>query len=997
MTFEKAVRRREDMVRLRFEFHNLVLDNIDPRFPRLVRQGHGAAFVVVHFPPQALVERAGADGATAPPAGSLDARLSGETRLAFTLPDDLESIPYTTVGLLAWTGLTPRLAPLARVSRPGVPPPPKPSQPLGTETAVEVPWWLIVSPGPQQTWVNAVEPVDHGGRVEVWHTRLARRGGPEGPAAIETEGSYVRALWGGDADFQAYLDGTRAPASHQETHQSDYPFDMPMCPRDRVDIVRRCSDWSIAGYVPRPVEVHHLALSSLGAWLDCTGDWGRPVTGVSLMDWRHRATQGRDHYVRIIRAGWMFPFGHPSVEITITERRFVVATNGVVGAYSQQRTFLVVRRPVQRYPGFADAWDGRKFPFRSVRCATLVTPNILKEKLPDLDLVPKGLAYLVNVGTAPLQWQMVGTDWDGNEIPFTTPMVFVDHAVGFKPDRMNAVREAWNTYEGREISLRGQRVAFAGSLVRGDTTTEVASIAVTADAPANAPVSGNADASAFVKQDQPLFHPSVETASIRLGPVEQATGTSDGVAADANVTTYTLAYDDTYLAGAFGPTNHGGVWATFAGGGVPLHFSADRGGGVITPNFDAGGMSRVLGPVGGDLGLLKGGGSVPGTFSPASVFGGVESAKLLGGIPLGDLLLPATLAGGDSPAPPDALRLAYATSPTAIETRIDWRPKLHQVGIFYPGAPTMSLRGRVRTDLADPARSESWIEGELSAFSLRLLEGAPLLRIDFHRLRFLARSGQKPTIDVDIAETTFDGFLGFVHAIEPYISFAGGTGPYVELKGTNIESGVAIPLPSLTLLVFALTDIKFGAVLTIPLLGDPVRIRFYFSTKEDPFHLTVFCLGGGGWVELEFGPEGIERLSVGLEAGAELSQDFGVASGSVSVMVGISLSVAFEDGAESCSLTAYFRFRGEIDVMGLIDFSLQLYLALEYVAKDQAEDVFTGQAILTIEIDVLCFSGSVELEVERSIGGDPADPTFADQLNQDDWDRYCDAFAALAG
>ena len=51
---------------------------------------------------------------------------------------------------------------------------------------------------------------------------------------------------------------------------------------------------------------------------------------------------------------------------------------------------------------------------------------------------------------------------------------------------------------------------------------------------------------------------------------------------------------------------------------------------------------------------------------------------------------------------------------------------------------------------------------------------------------------------------------------------------------------------------------------------------------------------------------------------------------------------------------------------------------------------------MVIEVDVFLFSGSVEVEFEKSFGGAPADPTFEDQLQtQALWDDYCDAFAPV--
>ena len=71
------------------------------------------------------------------------------------------------------------------------------------------------------------------------------------------------------------------------------------------------------------MDVNLLMLSSLGSWLDTRGAWEFPQPrGLSVEEWRHRATLGRDHYVRVVYAGFLMPFGHRASVIKITERQF---------------------------------------------------------------------------------------------------------------------------------------------------------------------------------------------------------------------------------------------------------------------------------------------------------------------------------------------------------------------------------------------------------------------------------------------------------------------------------------------------------------------------------------------------------------------------------------------------------------------------------------------------------------------------------------------------
>ena len=96
-----------------------------------------------------------------------------------------------------------------------------------------------------------------------------------------------------------------------------------------------------------------------------------------------------------------------------------------------------------------------------------------------------------------------------------------------------------------------------------------------------------------------------------------------------------------------------------------------------------------------------------------------------------------------------------------------------------------------------------------------------------------------------------------------------------------------LALPNVAIGVFTLSNISLGADVSVPFLGKAVTVGFNFCTRERPFTLPVTFLGGGGWFLIRLSPDGLDVLELGLEAGATLSVDFGVASGSISAMIGV--------------------------------------------------------------------------------------------------------------
>ena len=94
-------------------------------------------------------------------------------------------------------------------------------------------------------------------------------------------------------------------------------------------------------------------------------------------------------------------------------------------------------------------------------------------------------------------------------------------------------------------------------------------------------------------------------------------------------------------------------------------------------------------------------------------------------------------------------------------------------------------------------------------------------------------------------------------------------------------------------------------------------------------------------------------------------------------MIGIYIRLEGDAG----SLTGYFRLRGEVDVLGLISASIELYLALTY-QFDTGK--MSGRATITVKVKVLFFSGSVSISCERQFAGSNGDPSFLEVMGARD-------------
>jgi len=391
---------------------------------------------------------------------------------------------------------------------------------------------------------------------------------------------------------------------------------------------------------------------------------------------------------------------------------------------------------------------------------------------------------------------------------------------------------------------------------------------------------------------------------------------------------------------------------------------------------------------------------------PAQFFD--TSAKVLGAIKLSDLI--ADLTPGDV-TDTNVLRVKTDTSdPQTLKTFLDWTPtiKSNPILIFRPdppGAPPpppLTLHAEVTVPLAHPDQKKSSIVGTLNEFQINL---AGVIKLNFHTLVFTTASGKKLDVNAKLYTSgeqfpgapaaggvVFDGPLEFINELRTVIPDDGFSDPpSLDVSPDGVTAGYSLKLPSVGVGVFSLENISLGAGLTIPFTGQPVRARFHFSEREQPFLLSVAIFGGGGFFALGVGADGVELVEASLEFGGHVAIDLGVASGGVYVMAGIYFKgeQVAPSTSVSVTLTGYLRAGGELEVLGIISISMEFYLGLTY---ESVGNKVWGEARVTVEVHVLMFSQSVSVTCRREF----ADPPFsvADMLpTKKTWTDYAEAFA----
>ncbi|MCP2033575.1 hypothetical protein L1279_000558 [Planomicrobium sp. HSC-17F08] len=1022
--------RKEDFIDLTFECVNLrilkkslSLVKIDKAEP---------ALLIVHFPSQHIIEEV--FGKRNPSTreepifrSPVPAILAGTSRLVFELPNTENEWPLTVDTLLNWKAYEPKLA--AQALPPGEETSVESKAPVPEETALEIPTGLYLSPDKYGEWLHSIAPVEHEGRVELWHTRIHSK-------QHKTEGSTARIIWTTQPDVP-FPEALSKDERNQITRLSS-DFSLPEFPYSKpspfLEIPKILGKWPIKTdflwsywrrmlnqknlplkYVPNPITTKRLMLTSLGAWANLESSWNYPtIIGkeniglgypvFALDQWQHIIAQARDQYVKTVKKAFLIPTGHRVSIVTITERKFHVdAEDGnKLKAYLKKTDTLELQEPMKDYSSFKEAFthEGREMPLKKIHITTTSTPAL--ENLSKKPFWPMVNGRLFH-------FQMTGEDVEGNSIFFESPLycVPVDENLNWED-----VKKYYNEDKQvhRSVFMHEQSIAFSetDSKSTGKTTLNVQSLDFGVQTVAG-------EKKNFLTSEIPLLLPCMRSAQVNLPSVKELLGRPFPTK---------IEFDQNYLDHGFDAVqNKGEVFMKLT---EPLNLAipAEKAGGLIKPDSMIEGLSRSLGVV-NDIESLK-----KGEFD-LKVF---DKARFLGGITLKDILqeiksfdidkirsaasLEAEnlLAKLNDPefhieVPMLTTQTKPKNNPSVIETQFLWKPALQN----YPSEPQsffyfltkivdtkfkndtqLTINALLVTPIGTDNKSSASFnfEGHLKDFALDFV-GA--MRLNFTSLSFRSANGRKMEIDAQGMELKFQGPLKFVNTLKEIMPVDGFSDPpYLDVTASGIRAGYTLGIPSVVVGVFSLQNLSLNAGLSLPFIDQPAGVRFSISERQKPFLVTVGLFGGGGFFSIVLSATGIQELEAAIEFGGNISLNLGVASGGVQIMAGI----YFAMNGNEVNLSGYLRCGGHLNVLGLISITVEFYLGFKYRNKDEKGGEVWGQASLTVGVKVAFFSKSVTLKVERRFAGAAGDPTFADLMGPEiegeypeEWDKYCSAFA----
>lgn len=223
---------------------------------------------------------------------------------------------------------------------------------------------------------------------------------------------------------------------------------------------------------------------------------------------------------------------------------------------------------------------------------------------------------------------------------------------------------------------------------------------------------------------------------------------------------------------------------------------------------------------------------------------------------------------------------------------------------------------------------------------------------------------------VDPSKIELPGAMAFINDLLASAS-PNGSGLSLAITPKGVDSVLSMMLPNIQSGTFGISNLKLGVHFGLEWAPEfAIVVGFFLARRETPFSLTVFILGGGGYIEadaryLPLNGALEARVAIGLMASASLAISLGPLSGGVYIYLGVTVDFSARAGSSSrLAIGVMLLIRGEVSVLGIVS----AYVALELSASyDGSQLHCVGRVSLKIKI-CWCFTLEVHQEVEYNLG-----------------------------
>lgn len=254
-----------------------------------------------------------------------------------------------------------------------------------------------------------------------------------------------------------------------------------------------------------------------------------------------------------------------------------------------------------------------------------------------------------------------------------------------------------------------------------------------------------------------------------------------------------------------------------------------------------------------------------------------------------------------------------------------------------------------------------------------VLSGTPLVKLKDTQLHFDDSGGLRFAINPKNVELP-----GVLQLVSDLLNAVVGkdSGLSIGLLKDGFQSILNLPVPDIQGVTSGFSNLRLGAVFAIEFADNfTMTAGFTLASKEAPFSLTIFVLGGGGFLDVraKYTPGGnlVCTVNLAMTASASLAISLAVISGGVYVYFGATAS--FSTGAQGLTFGVEFLVRGEVSVLGIVSAAISLLLEATY-----GGGTLTGHGQLSISIKICwCFTLEVNEGITYTLGSSSDQPRMS--------------------
>lgn len=340
----------------------------------------------------------------------------------------------------------------------------------------------------------------------------------------------------------------------------------------------------------------------------------------------------------------------------------------------------------------------------------------------------------------------------------------------------------------------------------------------------------------------------------------------------------------------------------------------------------------------------------------------------IAGIPLKDLFSGLKMPGGSG----DAVKVRHGLDPQTrrawVNTEINFQSS-ENATLFAVGPlavrvnqPRFQAEARMEADLQKIRKKK--VSGELRGDWLLQIGGFPL--ITFKQTPLTFDDAGRINFQVNPKDVVLAPALDFINELMTTISPGGLT---TRFDGDGVVSTLDLPIPDTQIGAFGFSGLRLCASMALRYSNDfSIGVTAGLARRDAPFTLTIFILGGAGYLELgsRYVPatgKVYATADMAIAVSASLAIALGPIRGGVAVYIGVTANYDSQRGG-GLVVGLMFMVRGHVSVLSIASATITLRLDGQY-----QNGAMVGTGHLEIKIKICwCFTLEVSESVTYTLG-----------------------------